>query len=108
MKDKEIEEMVNIACEVVKDDCIIHCNYPPCNQCKNIAEAYYNAGYRKLDDHEIVISKDEYNRLNDTINMRKIRKETAREILLMFDDRNYITEKDLKNAIAKKFGVEVE
>ena len=30
---------------------------------------------------------------------------TAKEILAMFDDRNYITEKELKNAIAERYGV---
>ena len=35
-------------------------------------------------------------------------KETAKEILKMFYDRNYITEQDLKNAIAERFGLEGE
>lgn len=33
-------------------------------------------------------------------------KDTEKEILAMFDDRNYITERDLKEAIAKRYGVE--
>ena len=35
-------------------------------------------------------------------------KDTAKEILSMFDDRNYITENELKKAIAEHYGVEVE
>ena len=35
-------------------------------------------------------------------------KDTAKEILSMFDDRNYISEKDLKKAIAERYGLEVE
>ena len=35
-------------------------------------------------------------------------KDTAKEILAMFDDRNYITENELKKAIAERYGVEVE
>lgn len=31
--------------------------------------------------------------------------DTAKEILSMFDDRNYISESELKKAIAKRFGV---
>lgn len=34
------------------------------------------------------------------------RKKTAKEIIEMFDNDNYITEQDLINAIAKKYGVE--
>lgn len=36
------------------------------------------------------------------------RKETAKEIIEMFSDKNYITEQDLINAIAKKYGVKNE
>lgn len=35
-------------------------------------------------------------------------KDTAKEILVMFDDRNYISESELKKAIAERYGVEVE
>lgn len=35
-------------------------------------------------------------------------KETAKEILGMFDDRNYISESELKKAIVERYGVEVE
>lgn len=37
-----------------------------------------------------------------------LRKAIAKEILDMFDDRNYISEKELKNAIKERYGVEVE
>lgn len=35
----------------------------------------------------------------------EMQKETAKEILKMFYDRNYITDQDLKNAIAERFGL---
>jgi hypothetical protein len=35
-------------------------------------------------------------------------KHTAKEIIAMFDDRNYISEMDLKKAIAERYGVGVE
>lgn len=35
-------------------------------------------------------------------------KDTAKEIYAMFDDRNYISESELKKAIAERYGVEVE
>lgn len=37
-----------------------------------------------------------------------LRKAIAKEILAMFDDRNYISESDLKKAITERYGVEVE
>jgi hypothetical protein len=40
--------------------------------------------------------------------IKQAEKETAKEILKMFYDRNYITEQDLKNAIAERFGLEGE
>ena len=50
-----------------------------------------------------------YNKLKEEFDKmdKQARKETAKEILAMFDGRNYITEK-LKKDIAKKCGVEVE
>lgn len=60
--------------------------------------------YHKWQD-EMREMKKEIVRLNQTITPAKIRKETAREIIAMFDDRNFITEQDLIDAIAKRYGV---
>lgn len=40
--------------------------------------------------------------------LEEIAKDTAREILAMFNDRNYISENELKKAIAERYGVGVE
>ena len=108
---RQIEEMANIACEVVKDDCIIHCNYPPCNQCKNIAEAYYNAGYRKLDDHAIMVLRKARG-LEE-----RISKETAKDIfetlLLFLVGETFTVGKELKKVrkkiikMAEEMGVDL-
>lgn len=54
---------------------------------------------------EMCEMKSEIVRLNQTITPAKIRKETASEILAMFDDRNIITWDELKSQIAKRYGV---
>lgn len=78
-----------------------------------VMERLYNAGYRKIDKDSVVLTREEYNELSSIVKtireqvIQEIRKETAREILMMFDDGNFITEDDLKNAIAKKYGVKI-
>lgn len=61
-----------------------------------------------IEDYKIVCDKKdkENQQLKDRI--AELEKETAKEILKMFYDRNYITEQDLKNAIAERFGLEGE
>ena len=59
------------------------CAYPcpilldkPCELCQ--AETLFVEGYRKINENEIVISKEEYKHINSTYNL--VRKKTAREI----------------------------
>ena len=90
-----------------------------------IAEALYNAGYRKLHDGATVLLVGKYNQALDekTIEYfikhnKQIRKETAREILQCLYDKCYelqnsrggfahITPHDILT-LAKQYGVEVE
>ena len=77
--DKQIEEMAKLACSVFDGDC---CNcsfrfYMPCPP-KSSAERLYNAGYRKIPDGAVVLTGEEYERWQgQTLNIKKIRKETA-------------------------------
>jgi len=90
-KEKQIEEIAKIMCGNDCEECAKEsANFygqtleeARNNKCllKNCAKTLYNAGYRKIEDYEVVISKDEYERLNDTVNLRKVRKETAKDIL---------------------------
>lgn len=121
-KEKQIEEMAQDIAYSCADMGYNGCGDKTCCGC--IAKSIYDAGYRKIEDHEIVISKDEYERINDTVNLRKVRKETASEILQElydwlgddFEELNetsfiHIMKKDYIrriNEIAKQFGVEVE
>ena len=59
----------------------------------------------KLQDHEMIITKEEYERYNQTVNPKKIRKEVATEIYqkLCGHGTTYV-----KKWIEKEFGVEVK
>ena len=86
-------------------------------QRKEIAQALYNAGYRKVADDEIVIKKSEIGLLKKTIDFLEMEKdqlnkqleqaeqETAREILKWIDEP--FTEKEIRNLIAEKYGIEL-
>lgn len=45
-----------------------------------LAEEIVTLGYQKVEPHQIVIDKDEYERLNSTVNVIKVKKEVAQEI----------------------------
>lgn len=59
---------------------------------------YYKCANRELTSANVMLKKY---RKQDA-------KDTAKEILSMFDDRNYISEKDLKTAIAERYGLGVK
>jgi hypothetical protein len=45
------------------------------------AECFYNAGYRKIPENAVVLTDDEYERWQgQTLNIKKVRKETAEKI----------------------------
>lgn len=56
-KEQQIEEIENVMCSETNDECIPHCNLKGyCSKCKRVAEALYNAGYRKV-PKDLEISK---------------------------------------------------
>lgn len=61
-KEKQIEEMTKAFCEVAHYD---FCKDTACHVCpiKLFAVKVYDKGYRKINENEVVISKEEYNDL---------------------------------------------
>ena len=65
--------------------------------CKNDAELLYNAGYRKIDDNCLVLSREEYKRITTELvteqrateiakeYFEKIRKETAEKLIKLIE-----------------------
>lgn len=130
-KQEQIEEMAVIGCvrnpqAHTAEECS-KCGFKQgcCNAYRH-AEALYNAGYRKIPEGALVMTKEELlktmesryvydttrgNKVNIIEMAREIeRKETAKEILQEWADDNSSMGLDntfVKN-IAKKYGVEVE
>lgn len=123
-KQEQIEEMV----------CIMAAsNNPfvdvPVEIMPNVAEALYNAGYRKVTKDSVVLSREEYERITKELvteqrateiakeYFEKIRKETAEKICKMLiskldlnqflSGKRIIMEVDVEN-LAKQFDVEIE
>ena len=83
----------------------------------DIADGIYNAGYRKIPENAVVLTKEEYIDLSRnyvTEQIEKARKETAKEIL---DKLNALMEqyhykstawRNCTNFIKETYGVEVE
>ena len=89
--------------------------------CKNDAELLYNAGYRKIDDNCIVLSREEYKRITKELvteqrateiakeYFEKMRKETAEKFLQLAYDR-CLEKSFIKKVeeLAKQFGLEIK
>ena len=130
-KQEQIEEMANYYCEYCKkqtgEKFCEHIDDKSCNIFFE-AELFYNAGYRKIPEDSVVLSREEYKRLLDNAirvdmeyldhELAKTRKETAKEILQCLYDECYeiqklrecvahITPLDILT-LAKEYGVEVE
>ena len=114
MTDKEqIEEMVNILLAAVP---IIDI---PFNQFLRVAEALYNAGYRKVGENDLLITEEELKHkcyimkgtCKGELNVLDIvRKQTAKEILQSLynnKERPQFIEVYIRT-LAEKFGVKVE
>lgn len=108
---KQIEEMAVLIFEASPIPSMWHVD------AQKLSKALYNAGYRKIPDGAVVLTIEEVEEFRrDSAQVRFLkkriqddaRKETAREILDMFDDRNIITWDDLKKQIAQRYGVEVD
>ena len=103
-KEKEIEEMEDI----------ISC----CWNTISAAKKLYNAGYRKVPDGATVLLIGKNNQALDEKTIEyfvkhneQIRKETAENILQMFEvweDKPYVSKEDFKRSIADLFGVEIK
>lgn len=115
-KQKQIDDLYDImaekCCDKSEDGCVEMMN---CDECRAIA--VYSAGYRKIPEGAVVLTEDCHKALVQVYEdwserctgvVYEARKETAREILQMLDDRNIITWSELKKAIAKRYGVEVD
>lgn len=93
-KQEQIEEMANYYCEYCKkqtgEKFCEHIDDKSCNIFFE-AELFYNAGYQKIPEDSVVLSREEYKRLLDNAirvdmeyldhELAKERKETAKEIL---------------------------
>lgn len=111
-KQEQIEEMAKIVDEMywVYD-----------TTAGDIAEALYNAGYRKIPENAVVLTEEEYIDLSRnyvTEQIEQARKETAKEILLLLGkgyDETEKTEfnnlqwyKEFCRELKHRYGVEVE
>lgn len=125
-KEKQIEEIAINICKGCKPR--TKCENTNCTMSNIVAEYLYNAGYRKINDNKIVISKEEYEKITKELVTEQrakeiaqeffgvVRKETAREILeLLVPDCKSCDENwhngclclraTLAEKIAKQYGV---
>ena len=113
-KEKQIEEMEQDLAKYIPQ-------FWSNNLYFDCANALYNAGYRKISEGAVVLTKFEYDEMfaDVTASKKKLariidsakskgQKETAKEILQMFDDQNIITWDELKRTIKQRYGVEAE
>lgn len=134
---KQIEEMAKDLCSEYHEDCICCCGSShTCTVCED-CERLYNAGYRKIPEGAVVLTREEYeereNKINEQCQTRavkvytdflkverdKARKETAREILYKVKETLIINNEENTeffdynytletiDEIAKQYGVEV-
>lgn len=129
-KEKQIEEMAKVMCgndceECAKESAEFYqqtLEEARNNKCllKNCAKTLYNAGYRKLPEDSVVLSKGAYESLSskakaNVVNAVEIRKETAEKILQpLYDackDDSYgqvVVDFAILERLAKQFGVEIK
>ena len=117
-KEKQIEEMAMIMCEHNCEECrresieFYGNSYDEDTQCvfNAGAEALYIAGYRKIQEGSVVVSKNEYEELNITGKyfndaLKQARKETVKEILFKVESAfAYFDNEDMfsKKAILRR------
>lgn len=129
-KQEQIEEMGKVMPEKIKDP-LDNSRYIIFGKSlrREIARIYYNAGYRKLPEDSVVLSKEEYKRITKELvteqrateiakeYFEKIRNETAEKIFKMLiskldsnqflSGKRIIMEVDVEN-LAKQFDVEIK
>ena len=122
-KQEQIEEMGKVMPEKIKDP-LDNSRYIIFGKSlrREIARIYYNAGYRKLPEDSVVLSREEYIDLSRNYvgeQVAQARKETAEKILdLLVPDCKACDENwhsgclclraTLAEKIAKQFGVEIK
>lgn len=123
-KQEQIDEIAKYVCNACEmghgfDGCSYggREHYKRCSITQKTAEKLYNAGYRKIPENAVVLTKEEYIDLSRnyvTEQIEQVRKETAEKILNeLIDSSNKITFFDCRMALgldklAKQYGVEVE
>ena len=121
-KQEQIEEMAVIGCvrnpqAHTAEECS-KCDFKQgmCNAYRH-AEALYNAGYRKIPENAVVLTKEEYIDLSRNYVREQIeqaRKETAKEILsklnALMEQYHYKSTawRNCANFIKERYGLEVE
>ena len=106
MDKQMIEEMAKIMCGGCIENELMTCSFTheeiPCDFSKNFAEALYNAGYRKIPENAVVLTKEEREEFNELyrsalkraekweklcgIKIKETRKETAEKIADWLDN----------------------
>lgn len=107
-KQQQIEEMAQIINGSTELDTVAY------YRCMNIAKTIYNAGYQKIPEDSVVLSKGAYESLSskakaNVVNAVEIRKETAEKFLQLAYDR-CLEKSFIKKVeeLAKQFGVEIK
>ncbi len=123
-KEKQIEEMAKGLNYNCKSSCYDNGCYKRCSH-YYLSELFYNAGCRKINENEVVISKEEYEslvtrpNLHTAIDVFTVRKETAekfakelRNFIYLCDDLEldadtYGKISNKMDEITKQFGVDI-
>lgn len=131
-KEKQIEEMARIfgSCQIFPDctTCDEKCGRKGCYN-RDRAKVLYNANYRKINENEVVISKEEYERLQVELKslkytdmfkeayisqlkdeLKQASKETAREIyrnLIELSENPCNDREEIYKAVFEPYGVEI-
>ena len=121
-KQKKIEEMAKL----VQQDM---CGDIPCEECNYhgkmkilprycvaylIVEKLYNAGYRKIPENAVVLTREEWQKMKNSLyyskealekKLQKARKETAEKLLDEIDYESNGQTKSITDLLRKKYGV---
>lgn len=110
-KQQQIEEIAQIINGSTELDTIAY------YRCMNIAKTLYNAGYRKLPEDSVVLSREEYEKLKytwitDSDAYKKGCKETAAKfakgLIKIIKEKDTYLDWDDVLEFAKQFGIEIE
>ena len=98
-KQKQIDEMAKIMCGGCIENELMTCSFTheeiPCDFAKNFAEALYNAGYRKIPENAVVLTRGDYEKLLD-VRADVILKDIDKVFKEEFEDTKRSMEKKIK------------